>query len=74
MRIAILADAFPPMRSAAALQLYDLAREMIGHGNQVVALIASPEIDTPFVHEIVDGIDVLRLRTKRTKDKNWQTL
>jgi glycosyltransferase involved in cell wall biosynthesis len=68
MRIAILADAFPPMRSAAALQLYDLAREMIGHGHQVVALIATPEIETPFVHEIVDGIDVLRLRTKRTKD------
>jgi glycosyltransferase involved in cell wall biosynthesis len=68
MRIALLADAFPPMATSASVQLRDLALELNAQGHQVLAIIASPTIDQPHVVEDVDGVEVLRLQTRPTKD------
>ncbi len=68
MRIAIVADAFPPMRSSAAVQLRDLAREFLRQGHKPTVLIPAPGLDQPWLLEEMDGVQVMRLRAPRTKD------
>ncbi len=71
MRIAIVADVFPPLRSSGAVQLRDLAREFVRQGHETTVLIASPELDRPFQVETVDGACVARLNSPRTKDVGY---
>ena len=68
MRIAIVTDAFPPMRTSGAVQLRDLAREFVRLGHEPVVLVASPGIDQSWKLDAMDGHQVLRLRSPRTKD------
>ena len=71
MRLALISDAFPPMRSSGAVQLRDLAREFARQGHDLTVLVSSPELDRPFVREDFDGATVLRLRTSRTRDTSY---
>lgn len=68
MRIALVTDAFPPMRTSGAVQLRDLAQEFLRRGHQPVVLVASPGITPPWLLEKMDGVEVLRLKAPRTKD------
>jgi glycosyltransferase involved in cell wall biosynthesis len=68
MRIAVVADVFPPLRSSGAVQLRDLAREFVLQRHQVTMLVASPEISSPWLIDEWDGIQVVRLKSPRTKD------
>lgn len=67
MRIALVADAFPPLRSSGAVQLRDLATEFVRQGHLVTVMVASPELDVGSRLEIMDGVEVLRLRTLPTR-------
>jgi glycosyltransferase involved in cell wall biosynthesis len=71
MRVVIVADAFPPMRSSAAVQLRDLSTEFVRQGHAVTVLVAAPMIDTVNVIEDFDDITVVRLRSPVTKDTNY---
>ena len=66
--IAIIADAFPPMRTSAAVQLRDLAREFTRQGVEIIVLLPSSEIELPWQVERIDGFLVLRLKASKTKD------
>jgi glycosyltransferase involved in cell wall biosynthesis len=68
MRIALIADTFPPLRTSGAVQLRDLSREFVRQGHALTVLLPSAEITQPWVEEMVEGIQVLRLRAPRTKD------
>jgi glycosyltransferase involved in cell wall biosynthesis len=68
MRIAIVADAFPPMRTSAAVQLRDLSAELLRQGHQPVVLIPCADLTQPFKLEEMNGVSVLRLKGPRTKD------
>lgn len=68
MRIALIADVFSPGRTSAAVQLRDLAREMIAQGHQPTVFLPAHDIVEHWHHELVDGVDVMRLRAPRTKD------
>ncbi|WLI88039.1 glycosyltransferase family 4 protein [Massilia sp. R2A-15] len=71
MRIALVADVFPPLRSSGAVQLRDLARELVRQGHEVTAMIASPDLQKDWQLESIDGVQVLRLRTPKTKDVGY---
>lgn len=71
MRIAIIADVFPPLRSSGAVQLRDLSLEFVRQGHQPTVMIPSSEISLPWVLENMDGVQVLRLKAPRTKDTNY---
>lgn len=71
MRIVLIADAYPPMRSSGAVQLRDLSREFALQGHEITILVASPEIDCPFSIEDSQGITVARLRCPKSKDVNY---
>lgn len=71
MRIALIADAYPPMRSSGAVQLRDLSRELAAQGHETTILVASPEIDRSFVIENREGITVAKLQCPKSKDVNY---
>lgn len=68
MRVALIADVFPPLRSSGAVQLRDLSLECVNQGHDVTMMVASPELEVPFLIEHWRGVRILRLKTPKTKD------
>ncbi len=68
MRIALIADTFPPLRTSGAVQLRDLTREFARQGHSLCVLLPTPDQSEPWRLEEFDGAQVLRLKAPRTKD------
>jgi glycosyltransferase involved in cell wall biosynthesis len=68
MRIALIADTFPPLRSSGAVQLRDLSREFARQGHSLCVLLPAPDQREPWSLESFDGAQVLRLKAPRTKE------
>ena len=71
MRIALIADTFPPLRTSGAVQLRDLSREFVRQGHALTVMLPSAELDRPWMIEDLDGVEVLRLRAPKTKDIDY---
>ena len=68
MRIALIADVYPPTRTSAAVQIRDLSAEFVAQGHAVVVLVPDATIDEPWSVEDINGVQVLRLKAFQTKD------
>lgn len=68
MRIALIADTFPPLRSSGAVQLRDLSREFVRQGHSLCVLLPAGDQKQPWALESFDGAQILRLKAPRTKD------
>lgn len=68
MRILVIVDTYVPARISAALQMRDLAKEMVAQGHEPTVVVPAPGQDAPWRVERQDGVEVLRVRTMRTKD------
>lgn len=68
MRIALIADAFPPLRTSGAVQLRDLSIEMVRQGHEPMVMIPSADLKQPWLMEEMNGVRILRLKAPRTKD------
>jgi glycosyltransferase involved in cell wall biosynthesis len=71
MRIALIADTFPPFRTSGAVQLRDLSRELVRQGHDLTVILPSAELQKAWSVEDVDGIHVLRLKAPRIKDISY---
>lgn len=71
MRIALVADTYPPLRSSGAVQLRDLSQEFVRQGHEVTMLVPSQEIGSAWAVESLEGVQVLRLAALHTKDKGY---
>lgn len=71
MRIVLIADVFPPLRSSGAVQLRDLSREFARQGHEIVVLVAAPEIDIPYKVDDQEGVSIVRLKSPKTKDVGY---
>ena len=71
MRVALIADAFPPLRTSGAVQLRDLSREFLKQGHEITVILPSAEINRSWLLEDTEGVRVLRLRAPKTKDVNY---
>ena len=71
MRIALIADTFPPLRTSGAVQLRDLSREFVRQGHSMTVMLPSADLSTPWSLEDFDGVQVMRLRAPKTKDINY---
>jgi len=71
MRIALIADTFPPLRTSGAVQLRDLSREFVRQGHVLTVLLPSPDQAAHWLLEEIDGVEVLRLKAPRTKDVGY---
>lgn len=70
MRIALIADTFPPLRNSGAVQLRDLSIEFIRQGHTVTMLVPAPDLATPWAIEDYHGVEVVRLRAPRHRHSN----
>jgi glycosyltransferase involved in cell wall biosynthesis len=68
MRIALIADTFPPLCTSGAVQLRDLSREFARQEHDLTVLLPSAEQQDPWLLEDFEGNKVLRLKAPRTKD------
>ena len=68
MRVALIADVYPPLRTSAAVQLRDLSIEFARQGHEITVIVASPELKEPWQIEDWNGVQVARLKTPKTKD------
>jgi glycosyltransferase involved in cell wall biosynthesis len=71
MRVALIADTFPPLRTSGAVQLRDLSREFLNQGHEITVILPSAEINCSWLLEDTEGVRVLRLRAPKTKDVNY---
>ena len=71
MRIALIADTFPPLRTSGAVQLRDLSHEFVRQGHALTVLLPAADLSSPWLLEDFDGVQVLRLRAPKTKDINY---
>lgn len=67
-RIALIGQHYPPLRTSAAVQLRDLAVELVRQGHQLVVIVPAEGLATLWSTETLDGIDVLRVRTPKMRD------
>ena len=68
MRIALVADTFPPHRNSAAVQLRDLSREFIKQGYVVTVILPAQDQKLSWILEDIGDVQVLRLKAPLTKD------
>ena len=68
MRILLITDSFPPERNSAAVQLNDLAKELVGHCDELTVLLPSATIKASSELIECDGYRVLRLKAFETKE------
>jgi glycosyltransferase involved in cell wall biosynthesis len=71
MRIALIADTFPPLRTSGAVQLRDLSREFVRQGHALTVMLPTAGLSAPWLLEDFDGVQVLRLRAPKTKDIDY---
>lgn len=71
MRILLVTDTFPPLRTSGAVQLRDLSREFVQQGYNITVAVASPQQTEPWLIDNYQGVHLLRLRTPRTKDVGY---
>jgi glycosyltransferase involved in cell wall biosynthesis len=71
VRLVLIADTFPPLRTSGAVQLRDLAREIVRQGHQLTILLPDPELAEPYAAEDFDGAQVIRLKAPRMKGVNY---
>lgn len=71
MKIALVADTFPPMRTSGAVQLRDLAREFVRKGHDLTILLPEPTLDRPWRLEPFEGAQILRLKAPSPKNNGY---
>ncbi len=68
MRIALVADAYKPLRSSAAVQIRDLAHELAAQGHSPTVIVPAAGLGRGWSLENESGVEVLRVAAPRTKD------
>ena len=71
MRIALIADAYPPRRTSGAVQVRDLAQELAAQGHDVTVIVPATGGGAPWTLEQTGGVQVLSLATLVTKDVGY---
>ena len=71
MRLALIADAFPPLRTSGAVQIRDLSLEFRAQGHEIIVVIPSADSKLQWLLEEFAGVKVLRLRAPKTKDVSF---
>lgn len=69
--VVLVADAFPPISTSAAVQLYDLSLEFISRGYKITVLLPNAQVSTGWRIEYIKGIRVCRLSSPPTKDMSY---
>ena len=67
MKIVLLAIHYPPMKTSCAVQMRDLAIELLRLGHKPIIVTASEDINKSSITEKIDGIDIIRIKINEKK-------
>ena len=73
MKLIIIADAFPPMRTSAAVHMNELALELVRQGHKVTVIIPTASISSSLTVEDLNGYRLVSVTTLKTKDVSYFT-
>ena len=71
MRLALIADTYPPLRTSGAVQLRDLSQEIARQGHDVTVLLPSADLTGPWKIEESGRVRILRLRAPQAKNVGY---
>ena len=71
MRIAFISVCFTPTRNSAAVQMHDLVAEVLRQGHKPTVFVPIADMDEPFRHTVMDGIDVVQLKSPPFQDVSY---
>ncbi len=71
MKFLVIADAFPPMRTSAAVIMSELVYELDRQGHKVTVLIPSPSNNTCCETKSYDQFKLISIRTPKTNDMGY---
>ena len=71
MKLVLIADTFPPLRTSGAVQLRDLSREIVRQGHELTVLLPDSDLNAGWALDEYDAAQVLRLRAPKTKDAGY---
>ncbi len=71
MKMALIADTYPPLRTSGAIQMRDLAMELSSQGHAVTVIVPSQSCAESWNLESTDSVRVLRLKIPSTKDLGY---
>lgn len=70
MRIAIIADSFPPLKNSAAVLVFSLAEALAALGHQLLVITPSADIKKSYIEDDYGAFQVLRLRCGKIKSRH----
>lgn len=71
MRVALVSPHYPPLRTSAAVQMRDLAIELVRQGHAATVLVPADDAPTPWRLEEHDGVRVIWLAAPATRDLGY---
>lgn len=69
--IALISTDYPPLRTSAAVQLRDLAQQLVALGHRPIVIVPSSMSDKPWMIERLDGVEVLRVAAPPTRSPSF---
>jgi len=71
VKIVVIADAFPPMKTSGAVQIRDLVSELDKQGHELTVLLPDATLPENYKSYKKGNIELLRLKAFETKDVNY---
>ena len=71
MKILLLAIHYPPMKTSCAVQMRDLAIELLSQGYKPIVVTTSEDIYKSTINEKIDGINILRIKINKINNASY---
>ena len=71
LRVALISTDYPPLRTSAAVQMRNLAQEVLRQGHEPVVIVPTIAMGSRWTVEEMDGVKVLRLPAPQTRDRGY---
>lgn len=71
MHVLMVTDAYPPLRTSCAVQMYDLGQVLVKEGHQVTVITPIHDLQEKIQIKEKNGVRVIHVRALKTKDVNY---
>jgi len=71
LKLLLIADAFPPMRTSAAVHMHELTLELIEQGHEVAVIVPTVSSDIPLRFEKINRFRLVTVLAPKTKDVGY---
>ena len=68
MKIALISIHYPPLRSSCAVQMRDLAQELLREGHEPLVIVPTQGLNAPYRLDVIESIPVYRISSNKMID------